>query len=276
MLQELGWVNGRNIQIEYRWFANQVDRAQTLAKELVNLRPDVILARATPGIAALVQETKTIPIVFVSVSDPVGQGFVSSLAHPGGNITGFTAFEFSMGGKLMQTLKEIAPAIKQAAVVFNPRTAPYFQSFLRSIEVAAVSSGVASTAAPVHSVVDLEVAISSLGRQPNGGLIFLSDGFSMTNRRLIIDLAARHRVPAIYSFRAFALDGGLVAYGIDTVDLFRRAAPYLDRVLRGEKPGDLPIQQPTKFELAINLRTAKAIGLDVSPNLIALADEVIE
>jgi putative ABC transport system substrate-binding protein len=276
-LHELGWTSGRNMHVEYRWFANQVDRAATFSKELVSLQPDAILARATPGIIALARETKTIPTVFVSVSDPVGQGLVSNLAKPGGNITGFTAFEFSMGGKLLQTLKQIAPAVKQVAVVYNPKTAPYFQSFLQAIEPAGAASAVAPTATPVHSVAELDSAIISAGqRMPESGLIFISDGFTTTHRKRIIALTSERRVPAIYAFRAFVLDGGLVAYGIDTTDLFRRAATYLDRVLRGTKPGELPIQQPTKFDLAINLKTARAIGLDVPPTLLAVANEVIE
>jgi putative ABC transport system substrate-binding protein len=275
-LEDLGWSAERNVHFEYRWFANNVERARTFAKELVGLQPDVIFARATPSVEALLQLTQAIPIVFVSVSDPVGQGFVSNLARPGGNITGFTAFEFSIGGKLVQTLKEVAPSVRRAAVIFNPKTAPYFQLFLNSIESAAAPLPVQTVAVPLHEASDIEGAIATFAREPDGGLIFISDGFSMSNRKTVIALAARHRLPAIYPFRVFVTDGGLVAYGVDPIEQFRRAASYVDRILRGERPGELPIQQPTKFELVINLRTAKTLGLTVSPALLARADEVIE
>jgi putative ABC transport system substrate-binding protein len=198
------------------------------------------------------------------------------LARPGGNITGFTAFEFSIGGKLVQTLKEVAPSVRRAAVIFNPKTAPYFQLFLNSIESAAAPLPVQTVAVPLHEASDIEGAIATFAREPDGGLIFISDGFSMSNRKTVIALAARHRLPAIYPFRVFVTDGGLVAYGVDPIEQFRRAASYVDRILRGERPGELPIQQPTKFELVINLRTAKTLGLTVSPALLARADEVIE
>ena len=235
-LADLGWLDGRNVHIEYRWFSNKIERAQTLAKELVDLRPDLIVARATPSVEALLQLTRAIPIVFISVSDPIGQGFVSSLARPGGNITGFTAFEFSIGGKLIETLKEIAPSVRRVAVIFNPKTAPYFQLFLNSIEAAATALSVQTIAIPLHEAGEIEGAISMFARERNGGLIFPSDGFSTSNRSTIIALAARHRLPAVYSFRAFVSDGGLAAYGIDPIDQFRRAASYVDRILRGERP----------------------------------------
>jgi putative ABC transport system substrate-binding protein len=275
-LEDAGWSAKRNIHIDYRWFANNVERARVFAKELVDLRPDVILARATPSVAALVQFTRTIPIVFVSVSDPIGQGFVTSLARPGGNITGFTAFEFSIGGKLMQTLKEIAPSVQRVAVIFNPKTAPYFQLFLNAIEAAAAMQSVETVAVPLHQAGEIEGAIAAFASEPNGGLIFPSDGFSTSNRSIIVKLAARHGLPALYSWPVFVKDGGLAAYGIDLIDLFRRSANYVDRILRGEHPGKLPIQQPIKFELVINLKTAKALGLEVPPMLLARTDEVIE
>jgi len=275
-LEEMGWLAKRNIHIEYRWFANNVEHARAYAKELVDLRPDAILARATPSVAALLQFTQTIPVVFVSVSDPVGQGFVASLARPGGNITGFTAFEFSIGGKLMQILREIAPSVQRVGVIFNPKTAPYFRSFLDAIETAATKQSVQTIAVPLHQADEIEGAVAAFAREPNGGLIFPSDGFSTSNRSIVIGLAARYRLPAIYSWPIFVKDGGLAAYGIDLIDLFRRSANYVDRILRGEHPGELPIQQPIKFELMLNLKTAKVLGLAVPPMLLARADEVIE
>jgi ABC-type uncharacterized transport system substrate-binding protein len=276
-LGNLGWIEGRNIQVDYRWSPGaDTGRIRRVAADLVASKPEAILASATEGLAAFRDATKTIPIVFVSVSDPVGQGFVSNLARPGGNMTGFTAFEFSMGGKWIEILKEIAPKLARVAVVFNPKTAPYFASFLGSIETGAASVGVPWIAAPVNDVADIEPAITAFAREPNGGLICPSDSFTSVHRKVIIPLAAKHRLPAIYTWREFAPDGGLVTYGIDRVDLYRRAAPYVDRILRGANPGDLPIQQPNKFELVINLKTAKALGLEIPPKLLNLADEVIE
>jgi ABC-type uncharacterized transport system substrate-binding protein len=276
-LRELGWIEGRTIHIDYRWSPGaDTSRIRTAAAELVALKPDVILASATEGLAAFRNATSTIPIVFVAVSDPVGQGFVSNLARPGGNITGFTAFEFSMGGKWIGILKEIAPNLAHVAVLFNPKTAPYFELFLRSIETAASTVGVRWTSAPVNEVTEIEPTITAFAREPNGGLICPSDSFTSVHRKTIIPLAARHRLPAIYTWREFAPDGGLVTYGIDRVDLYRRAAPYVDRILKGAKPGDLPVQQPSKFELTINLRSARALGLTIPQTLHASADEVIE
>ena len=275
-LAALGWIEGRNVHIDYRWATDDPNSIRTSAAELVGLAPDVILASATDGLAAFQQETRAIPIVFVSVSDPVGQGFVASLARPGGNITGFTAFEFSMGGKWIETLKEIAPSVQRVAVLFNPKTAPYFALFLRSIEAGAARFSVELIATPVQAVAEIETAIMALAREPNGGLICPSDSYTSTHRKTIISLAARHAIPAIFAWREFVLDGALVAYGIDRIDMYRRAPPYIDRILKGAKPADLPVQQPTKFELAISLKTAKALGLTVPPTLLVAADEVIE
>ena len=276
-LEKLGWADGRNLRIDHRWGTADAKSLRPAAAELVGLQPEVILASATDGLAALRQETRTIPIVFVSVSDPVGQGLVASLARPGGNITGFTAFEFSMGGKWMQILKEIAPRVARVAIVFNPMTAPYYASFLGPIEAAARLLGVETIAVPVRDPAEIEGAVTAaLGRKSQRGLIVLSDAFTSIHRAQVIALAARHRLPAIYAFRFFPAEGGLVSYGIDRTDLYRQAALYVDRILRGENPGGMPVQQPTTFELVINLKTAKALGLNVPPALLGLADQVIE
>jgi putative tryptophan/tyrosine transport system substrate-binding protein len=275
-LAELGWIEGRNIHIDYRWATADSRSIAISARELVALAPDIILASATDGLAAFQKATSTIPIVFVSVSDPVGQGFVTSLARPGGHITGFTAFEFSMGGKWMGLLKEISPTIQRVAVLFNPKTAPYFPLFLRSIERAAASFGVESTSAPIQNLAEIESVITALAKEPNRGLICPSDSYSSAHRKTIIALAAQHAIPAIFAWREFIGDGALICYGIDRVDMYRRSPAYVDRILKGANPADLPIQQPTKFELAVNLKTAKALGLTVPPTLLAIADEVIE
>ena len=276
-LAQLGWTDGRNVRMDLRWAVGSVDRTQMFAKELVDLQPDVILAHATPATAALQRETRTIPIVFALVSDPVGVGFVASLPRPGGNLTGFIHMEASIGGKWLALLTEIAPSVKRAAIMFNPDTAPYARSYyLPSFEAAAQSLNVAPIVAPVHSEAELETVITSLGREPGGGLIVLPDTFLQVHRAAIILLAAQNNVPAAYYDHLFAVDGGLFSYGPDEVDIFRRAAPYVDRILKGEKPADLPVQAPTKYVWALNLKTAKALGLDVPQTLIARADEVIE
>ena len=275
-LAELGWIEGRNIHIDYRWATTDPRSIPISVAELVALAPDVILASATEALAAFQKATSTIPIVFVSVSDPVGQGFVTSLDHPGGHITGFTAFEFSMGGKWMELLKEIAPSIRHVAVLFNPETAPYFPLFMGSIETAAASFGVEPTSAPVHGLAEIESVMMALARESNRGMICPSDSYTSTYRKTIIALAARHSIPAVFAWREFVTDGALIGYGIDRVDMYRRSPLYVDRILKGAKPMDLPVQQPTKFELAINLKTAKAMGLDVPPALLVRADEVIE
>jgi putative tryptophan/tyrosine transport system substrate-binding protein len=275
-LQEQGWVDGGNLQLYLRWAAGGADRFQTYAKELVALAPDLVLADATPSVAALLRETKIIPIVFCRVGDPVGSHFVESLARPGGNVTGFTAFEASMGPKWLELLKEASPGLAHVALLFNPKTAPHVESlFLHSIEGAAPSLGVAAVPARVQSRAEIEAAIRAVS-QAGGGLAAMPDTFLVDHRRLIIQRAAEHRVPAIYTNRLFAAEGGLMSYGFDVPDMYRRAASYADRLLRGARPSELPVQAPTRFQLVINLRTASALGIPVPPALLARADEVIE
>ena len=276
-LEELGWRADRNVLIEYRWGGDDIDRMRSFAKELVALRPDVILANTTPVIAAFQRETRTIPIVFVVVSDPVGDGFVSSLARPRGNITGFLHLEASVGGKWLELLKEIAPQVRRAAIMFNPKTAPSGGNYyLPAFEAAARAFAVQSIIAPVRSDTDIEAAIASLADEPGGGLVVMSDGFVRVHRQTIIAATARQKIPAVYPLRVNAVDGGLLAYGPYYPDLFRQAAPYVDKILRGAKPSELPVQVPTKFELVINRKTAEALGIDIPPMLLARADEVIE
>jgi putative ABC transport system substrate-binding protein len=274
-LLDLGWVKGRNLRIEYRW-ADSADVLPTHATELVRMAPDLILANSTPVMAALQQQRPAMPIVFTQVTDPVGQGLVSNLARPGGNLTGFTLFEFSIGSKWLETLKEIAPRIARVALVFNPETAPYADLFRRPVEAAAPSFAVAPVSAGVRTLAELEQVVDAFAREPNGGLMVLPDVTTTNHRAQIIALAARHRLPAVYPFRFFAASGGLLSYGTDAADVFRRAASYVDRILKGTPPGELPVQAPAKYELVINLKTAKALGLDLPPTLIARADEVIE
>ena len=276
-LSELGWTEGRNMRMDLRWAGDDINRMRTLAKELVDLQPDVILSNSTPVTAAFQRETRTIPIVFVNASDPVGSGFVAGLSHPGGNITGFIHNEETWAGKLLELLTEIAPGVKRVAAMFNPDTAPYVRSnYLPSFEAAARSFKVEPITAPVHNDAEIETVITSLGREPGGGLVGISDGFMTNHRATIISAAARKNVPAVYGSSAFARDGGLLSYGPDQVDIFRRAATYVDRILRGEKPGDLPVQLPTKYEMIVNLKTAKALGLTVPQSILLRADEVIE
>jgi putative ABC transport system substrate-binding protein len=274
-LRELGWVKGRNLSIEYRW-AGDGSVLRDHAAELLAMAPDLILANSTPVTAALREQNRTVPIVFTQVTDPVGQGLVPNLAHPGGNLTGFTSFEFSIGTKWLEALKQTAPRVTRVALVFNPQSAPFADLFLRPVEAAAPSFSVAPIVAAVRDPADVDRVFDALAREPNGSLMVLPD-ISMTNyREAIIALAARHRVPAVYPYRYFAASGGLMSYGIDGTDVLRRAASYVDRILKGASPGELPIQAPTKYELVINLNTAKALGLDVPPMLLARADEVIE
>jgi putative ABC transport system substrate-binding protein len=276
-LKELGWTEGRNLRIDYRWAAGHAEQMQASAKELVAQQPDVIFCRSTPVTAALLKQTRTIPIVFVMVSDPVGERFVESLARPGGNVTGFTNIESSMAGKWLELLKEVAPNIKRIAFIFDPKVAPgggsYYTNLIKS---AAPSFAVALTATPVHDAAEIESAIGKFAREPNGGLLVLPDTTTRAHRRLIIALTAQYRVPAIYDFRDIVVEGGLISYGVDVADLIRRAAGYVDRVLKGAKPAELPVQLPTKFELVINLQTAKALGLEISSQFQQRADEVIE
>jgi len=274
-LRQLGWSEGDNLRIDYRWFGGDPVRARATAKELVDLQPDLIVATATSGLAALALQMRAIPIVFVAVSDPVGQGFVASLARPGGNATGLTFFEFSVAGKMLETLKQIAPAVSRVVLAFNPDNLSN-PPFLRAIEAAAPALAVELTRAPMRDAGEIEAAIAATARQGGNGLLFLPDPFTNAHRDLIVGLVARHRLPAMYFLRAFVAAGGLISYGVDVIDLFRRAAPYVDRILKGAKPAELPVQQPTKFELAINLKAAKALGLDVPASLLARADEVIE
>jgi putative ABC transport system substrate-binding protein len=274
-LQALGWTQGRNIRIEYRWDIEDPERARAAAKELIALTPDIIVPSTTPMLAAVRQETHSLPIVFVNVSDPVGTGFVASLARPGGNITGFTNFEYPIGTKWLQLLKQIAPAVTRAAVIANPKN-PNTALYLSAIEPAAPAVGLKLMIADVTSAADIEHAIGSFAREPNGGLLVIPDPVTINYRDTIIAQAAQHRVPAVYAYRFFAASGGLLAYGTDTADLFRRVASYVDRILKGAKPGDLPIQQPTKYELVINMKTANALGLAVPLTLQAIADDVIE
>jgi putative ABC transport system substrate-binding protein len=275
-LQELGWTDGGNIQIETRFGGGDVGRIRADAAELVALAPDVIVGNTTPVVRALRQATSSIPIVVAGVNDPVEQGFVSSLAHPGGNITGFTFIDFQMVGKWLEILKEAAPGVARAALMFNPDTASHYYVYLRSFEAVPRSIAVEVTAAPVRDTAEVEEAIAKLGRQPGGGLIVAADVFTIVHQALFIRLAQQHRVPAVYAYRAYVAQGALMSYGPDPYDNFRRSASYVDRILKGAKPADLPIQQPTKFELAINLKTAKALGLQIPDRLLALADEVIE
>ena len=275
-MQALGWTDGRNIRIDVRWTGGEADRIQRLAKELVDLHPEVVFAITTPSVNAVLRETRTIPIVFTQVTDPVAQGLVESLDRPGGSVTGLTLLEPEIGGKLVQVLKEIAPATARTVVIFNPDTAPYYKLYMSSIEAAAASSAMNAFAAPAHNRAEIEAAISALAREPAGGVIALPDVFTVINRDLMISLAARYRLPAAYPFRFFVANGGLISYGVDLSDMQRRAAIYVDRILKGAKPADLPVQLPTKFELTINLKTAKALGLSVPPSLLARSDEVIE
>jgi putative tryptophan/tyrosine transport system substrate-binding protein len=275
-LQELGWIVGQNIRIEYRWAAADPERMRAHAVGLVALAPDLILANTTPVMVALRQASRTIPMVFVQVVDPIGAGFVSSLARPGGNITGYVNFEFSMAGKWLETLKKILPSVTRVGIVYNPETAPFGPSFVRVIDAAAPSFAVDAVRILVRTVAELESGIAAFAAKPDGGLIILPDLFNTSHRDAIIGLAARHRLPAVYPFRYFAESGGMISDGVDTVDLFRQSASYVDRILKGVNPGELPVQQPSKFELVINLKTAKALGLTVPPSLLARADEVIE
>jgi putative ABC transport system substrate-binding protein len=274
-LADLGWTDGRNLRMYLRWHGGDTNRIPALAQELVGLQPDIILTGGTPQTIAVQRETRTIPIVFVNVGDPVATGLVAKLNQPDGNSTGFANNEAPLGGKWLELLSEIAPGLKRAAIMFNPDTAPA-SAYMPSFESAARSLKVELVTAPVHSDVDIETAIMALGREPRGGFAVIPDVFMVAHRAPIISAAARNNVPAVYGVSYFARDGGLLSYGPDPVDIIRRAATYVDRILRGAKPGDLPVQLPTKFEMVLNLKTAKALGLDVPPTLLARADEVIE
>jgi putative ABC transport system substrate-binding protein len=275
-LLELGWKDGRNIRIDYRWGGGDAELIETLAKELFDLQPDVLVGHSTPSAKALLKQTRVIPIVFLTVTDPLGQGLVASLSNPGGNITGFSVFEFSLGSKWLETLKQIAPGIRRVTAIFNPETAPYYGLYLQSISATLPALAVQSIAAPVHSEADIENVIRKVASEPDSGLFVLPDSHNVVHRKRIIELTVKFRLPTIYYFRYFVSDGGLISYGPDELDLFRRTAGYVDRILKGTDPSDLPVQQPTKFELVINLRTAKEMGIEMPASLLARADEVIE
>jgi ABC-type uncharacterized transport system substrate-binding protein len=275
-LEALGWIENRNIRVEHRYSGGDLGRIETHTAEVVRSAPDIIVCSSTPIVAALKQATDTIPIVFSVVNDPVGQGFVASLSRPGGNITGFTFIEFPLIGKWLEMLKEIAPGIKRTLLIFNPNTSPYYPVFLREFGAAPASLAVELSVSPVHNEAEIETAVTAFAREPGAGLIAAADVFINTRRRLIMTLAVRHRLPVIYAFRQFVTEGALISYGPDTFDIVRRSASYVDRILKGEKPADLPVQSPTKYELVINLKTAKALGLTVPLIMQMTADQVIE
>ena len=275
-LADLGWTDGRNVRLDLRWAGDNINRIRALAQELVGLQPDVILTNGTPATAALQRETQAIPIVIAHMGDPVASGIVPRLNdEPVGNITGFASWEPMMGGKWLELLSEIAPGLKRAAIMFNPDTAPV-STFRPSFETAAAALKVVPIIAPVHGDLDIETAIIALSREPGAGLVVMPDVFTEVHRASIILAAARSNVPAVYYESPFARDGGLLSYGADRVDLFRRAASYVDRILRGAKPAELPVQLPTKFEMAVNLKTAKALGIALPPSILLRVDEVIE
>jgi putative tryptophan/tyrosine transport system substrate-binding protein len=274
-LADLGWADGRNLHLEVRWAAGDVDRIRSYAAELVALAPEVLVGNGTPALTALRDATRSIPIVFVVVNDPVGQGLIANLARPGGNITGFSFLEYSMIGKSLELLKQLAPTVHRFAVMFNPETTPHHVTFLRSFETVPPQRPLEINAAPIGTEADIERAVAQLAGEAGGGLIVPPDTFTVVHRRLIMRAVAQHRA-AIFTYRQFVREGALIAYGPDTTDIFQRSASYVDRILKGANPGDLPVQAPNKFELAINIRTARMLGLEVLPTLLALADEVIE
>jgi putative ABC transport system substrate-binding protein len=275
-LEKYGWIEGRTVDVEVRWPGADVERAAALAKELIDLKPDVLLSRTTPTTAALIKETSTIPIVFVNVTAPIEQGFVQSLPRPGGNSTGFTNFESSVGGKMLQFLKEINPRLLRVAVIYNPQTAPFAGLYLRTMESVARALAVAIERMPVQSDADVEAAMTAFAQQPGGGIVAIPDSFTRQRRDLLIALAARNNLPTISGYLLWPSSGGLMAYAVDVADLMHRAAGYVDRILKGEKPAELAVQQPARFNLVINLMTAKALGLSVPQTLLVAADEVIE
>jgi putative ABC transport system substrate-binding protein len=274
-LYELGWIESRNIRFDYRFTGQDAERIHSGAEELIALRPDVIVVVSNPAVAILTKMTQTVPIVFVGASDPIESGFVTNLGRPGGNITGFQNFETAIGGKWLDLLKEIAPGVRRVALVYSPDISAQV-AFIHSAEAASTSLGVAVTGAAVQSIADMEHVLTAFAKEANGGLIVGPFPFIATNQDRFIALASDLRLPAIYPFRYFAMNGGLASYGFDTVELHRQAASYVDRILKGEKPGNLPVQAPTKYELVINLKTAKTIGLTISPELQLRADELIE
>jgi putative ABC transport system substrate-binding protein len=275
-LAQAGWKEGGNLAIEWRWSGGDIERTKAYAAELVSIKPDVLVGNGTPATAALKQATATIPIVFAVVNDPVAQGFIPSMAHPGGNITGFSFLEYSMVGKSLEMLKRIAPQSRRVAVMFNPDTYPYYEIHLKSFEAVAQRLALDLSASPVRSAAEIDAAVEKLGQQPGSALLVTPDPFMLVHRDAAIRAAAKYRVPATYSYRQNVQEGGLTSYGADANDIFLRSASYIDRILKGASPGDLPAQAPVKFEIAINVKAAKALGLDVPADLLALADEVIE
>jgi putative ABC transport system substrate-binding protein len=275
-IEALGWIENRNIRIEHLYSGGDLGQIQTYARELVRSVPDLIVGSGTPVIAALKQATDTIPVVFSVVNDPVRQGFVATLSHPGGNITGFTFIEFPLIGKWLEMLKAIAPDVSRMMLMFNPDTAPFYPVFLREFGATPKSLAVELSASAVHNEAEIEAAIVAFAREPGVGLIAAPGAFINTRRHLIMALTERHRLPAIYGLRQFVTEGALMSYGPDTADIVRRSASYVDRILRGEKPADMPVQAPTKYELVVNLKTARALGLDMPASLLARAAEVIE
>jgi putative ABC transport system substrate-binding protein len=275
-LAQLGWTEGHNVRLEYRWSGSDAASIRRLARELVELQPDVILTESTPVTAAALHETRTIPIVFVQVGDPVGSGFVASFPRPGGNATGFNNIPLTMTGKWLELLLEVVPRTVRVMFLFNPPTAPYAQRFFEPFKAAAASIGVEAVASPVHDAAEIEAAIAAFAREPDGGLIVLPSAFMLTHRDAVIALAARHRLPAVYPFKYYAESGGLISYGNVIPDAYRQAATYLDRILRGAQPTDLPVQSAVKFELVVNVKTAKAMGLAIPESFLVRSDEVIE
>ncbi|MFZ2080536.1 MAG: ABC transporter substrate-binding protein [Xanthobacteraceae bacterium] len=275
-LLKLGWTEGRNIRFEHRWSASDPEAIAKLAREIVDSRPDVILADTTPVTAAMLHETRTIPIVFVQVGDPVGSGFVTSFQHPGGNATGFNNFPPTLTSKWLELLMEIVPHTARVMYLFNPPTAPFAQRFLEPLKGAASSIGVEDIASPVHDTSEVEAVIAAFAHEPGGGLVVLPSNFMLTHRDLVITLAERYRLPTIYPFRYYSESGGLLSYGNVPADSYRQAATYIDQILRGAKPADLPVQMSVKFELVVNLKAAKAIGLKIPESFLVRADKVIE
>jgi putative tryptophan/tyrosine transport system substrate-binding protein len=277
-VRQLGWVEGQNIHVEVRWSAGDAALSRIYAAQLIGLKPDVILTASTTNLIVIQQATSTVPVVFLQVSDPVEQGFVANMTRPGGNITGFSMFEFSVGGKWLDLLKEIAPGLQHVGVMFNPDTSPQSKFFMRSIEATAPSHGVQTVVVPVRTAADIEPAFESFARAPNGGLILTTDSFTNLRLKLIAELASRHRLPAISATERFPKDGGLMYYGasVNLIGQFQQAGAYVDRILKGANPGDLPVQRADKYSLIINMKTAKALGLTVPLPLLGLADEVIE
>ena len=273
---ELGWVDGRNVHIDYRWGAGSVDRMRLFARELVQLNPDALVSISTPATAVLQAETRTIPIVFAWVSDPIGSGFVSSLAHPGGNITGFLNIEASVVGKWLTLMREIAPQVSRIGFLYNPQTAPYARYYLDTFRAVSPTFAIETIDGSVHSVEEVEAFMTKLGGEAGAGLFVMSDTSTIVYRKTIYSFAERYRLPTIYPYRVFVAEGGLMSYGVDVTDLLRGAASYIDRILRGEKPNNLAVQQPTRFELVINVKTAKTLGLTVPTSMLVAAEEMIE